>query len=278
MKNRFVIYRSATAAAVVAVAGGLLGRATAGEEAWTVVVTPATRSIPQTVGSLPDRVEETRRVPVVKGPLPMALSLEPTSAIQAPTRPPAAAVERFRVEASAASSSAPTSATPRSRTEILPPSTPEYDSKTSDPTTDLRPAQQYCLNIADAATDARLAWHKKTLAEMEKALSARIAALEAKRAEVEKWLVRRDDFLHKAQDSLVRIYSKMRPDAASAQLVALDEETAAAVLMQLDPRNASVILNEMDPAHAARLTAIISGAARLPNEHSAHRATEGRKS
>jgi flagellar motility protein MotE (MotC chaperone) len=55
----------------------------------------------------------------------------------------------------------------------------------------------------------------------------------------------------------------MRPDAAAAQLVAMDEETAAAVLTKLDPRNASAILNEMEATQAARLTATISGAANV---------------
>ena len=59
------------------------------------------------------------------------------------------------------------------------------------------------------------------------------------------------------------IYARMQPDAAAAQLVAMDEETAAAVLTKLDPRNASAILNEMDATQAARLTATISGAANV---------------
>ena len=52
---------------------------------------------------------------------------------------------------------------------------------------------------------------------------------------------------------MLRIYARMRPDAAALQLAALDEETAAAVLTKLEPRTASLILNEMDPAQAARL-------------------------
>ena len=45
----------------------------------------------------------------------------------------------------------------------------------------------------------------------------------------------------------------------------MDEETAAAVLLKLEPRTASLILNEMEPTQAARLTAIIGGAASAPD-------------
>jgi len=129
--------------------------------------------------------------------------------------------------------------------------------------TDARSAREYCVNIADAAADARLAWQKKTLADLEQEIAKRVELLEAKTAEYQRWLARRDEFSKKAQESVVTIYARMRPDAAAAQLVAMDEETAAAVLTKLDPRNASAILNEMDPAQAARLAGTISGAANV---------------
>jgi len=128
------------------------------------------------------------------------------------------------------------------------------------------PAQLYCANIADAAADARFAWQKRTLTEVQKEVEKSIARLEAKIAEYQKWLARRDEFSKKAEESLVNIYSRMRPDAAASQLVKLDEETAAALLLKLDPRIASTILNEIPPAQAARLAGTISGAARTPKE------------
>jgi flagellar motility protein MotE (MotC chaperone) len=124
-------------------------------------------------------------------------------------------------------------------------------------------ARQYCVNIANAAADARFAWQKKTLADTEQELEKRIALLEEKTAEFQKWVTRRDEFVKKARENLVLIYTRMRPDAAAMQLTAMDEETASAVLLKLDPRTASLILNEMEPAQAARLTAIIGGAARV---------------
>jgi flagellar motility protein MotE (MotC chaperone) len=128
---------------------------------------------------------------------------------------------------------------------------------------DARSPREYCVNIADAAADARLAWQKKTLADLEQEIAKRVELLEAKTAEYQRWLARRDEFSKKAQEIVVTIYSRMRPDAAAAQLVAMDEETAAAVLTKLDPRSASAILNEMDPAQAARLAGTISGAANV---------------
>jgi flagellar motility protein MotE (MotC chaperone) len=123
-------------------------------------------------------------------------------------------------------------------------------------------ARQYCVNIANAAADARFAWQKQVLAATEQELEKRIALLEAKTAELQKWVTRRDEFVKKARDNLVLIYARMRPDAAALQLTAMDEETASAVLLRLEPRVASLILNEMEPAQAARLTGIIGGAAR----------------
>lgn len=123
---------------------------------------------------------------------------------------------------------------------------------------------QYCTNIADTAAEARLAWQRQNLAEAERDLQQRTAELEAKTAEFQKWLARRDEFSRKAQEKIVNIYAKMRPDAAALQLQVLDDETAAAVLTKLDARVASAVMTEMEPAQAARLTAIISGAARVP--------------
>ncbi|MCL4765799.1 MAG: hypothetical protein KJZ80_06185 [Hyphomicrobiaceae bacterium] len=139
-------------------------------------------------------------------------------------------------------------------------------------------AQDYCISIADAAADARFAWQKQTLSEMEKELEGRIAVLEKRTAEYREWLARRDAFASKAQATLVRIYARMRPDAAASQLAAMDEETAAAVLTKLDPRNASAILNEMPPGPAVRLTTTIAGAAKVTPESGTAPATGGGKS
>lgn len=124
-------------------------------------------------------------------------------------------------------------------------------------------AEEYCANIANPAADARFAWQKKMLTDMEQEIAKRIQLLEEKTAEYQKWLARRDEFSRKANETVLRIYARMRPDAAAVQLAALDEETAASVLTKLEPRTASLILNEMEAAQAVRLTATISGAGKV---------------
>ena len=130
-------------------------------------------------------------------------------------------------------------------------------------TTKLQRPDDYCTSIATPAADARFAWQKKVLADLDQDIAKRIALLEEKTAEYKTWLARRDEFSQKANETLLRIYTRMKPDAAAAQLAEFDEETAAAVLTKLEPRVASLILNEVPAAKAARLTAVISGAAKI---------------
>jgi flagellar motility protein MotE (MotC chaperone) len=120
-------------------------------------------------------------------------------------------------------------------------------------------AAQYCRSIANPAADARYARQVDALTALGKDIDARIAALEKKRAEYEEWVARRQDFLSKADESVVAIYSQMRPDAASQQIAIMDAEAAAAILSKLSPRTASAILNEMDPTTAAHLTNVMAG-------------------
>ncbi len=145
----------------------------------------------------------------------------------------------------------------------LPPALPGSQMERVSKVTEAGPGQQYCINISDAAADARFAWQKKTLGEIEQELDRRIELLEKRTAEYRDWLERRDEFARKAQETLVQIFAKMRPDAAASQLVEMDEETAAAVLTKLNPRNASAILSEMPAAPAARLQMTIAGAGRV---------------
>jgi flagellar motility protein MotE (MotC chaperone) len=118
---------------------------------------------------------------------------------------------------------------------------------------------QFCKNIADAALDARVAWQQRELEAAEAKLRQRIAELEAKRSEYEQWLKLRDDFLKKAEESVVEIYSRMNPEAAALQIASMADESAAAVLAKLRVRNASAILDEMEPARAAHLADTLAG-------------------
>jgi len=128
-------------------------------------------------------------------------------------------------------------------------------------------ASLYCRNIANAAADARYARQAAALAALEKDVDDRLAKLEAKRAEVEDWIKKRQDFLDKADGAVVAIYSQMRPDAAAQQIAVMEPEAAAAILAKLSPRTASAILNEMSAPVAAQLTSVMAGmpsAAKVP--------------
>jgi flagellar motility protein MotE (MotC chaperone) len=122
---------------------------------------------------------------------------------------------------------------------------------------------QFCSNVADPAVDARLAWQLKELEKAEAKLRERIAEVEAKRAEYEKWMALRDEFLKKAEASMVEIYSRMRPEAAATHIAGMSDETAAAVLAKLSPKNSSAIFNEMDSARAAHLADLLGGMRRV---------------
>ncbi|MBV2144334.1 MotE family protein [Falsochrobactrum sp. TDYN1] len=120
----------------------------------------------------------------------------------------------------------------------------------------------FCGNIDDQAADARYSLQAKQLADLKIEVEKRMQALEEKRKEYEIWLKRRDEFVSKAQDSLVDIISKMKPDAAAAQMTLIGDEAAAALILKLNPRVSSVILNEMPPENAAKLARVIVGSQR----------------
>jgi flagellar motility protein MotE (MotC chaperone) len=124
---------------------------------------------------------------------------------------------------------------------------------------------RYCSNIAPAVGEARVAWQMKRLEELDGQIKNRIAELEAKEAEARDWVNKREDMLKKADDDIVAIYAKMRPEAAAAQLIVMEDGSAASILSKLNARVASTILNEMEAARAARLTDLISGKAKAAN-------------
>lgn len=118
--------------------------------------------------------------------------------------------------------------------------------------------REFCTNIADAARDQRYLLQKQELETLQKDVDERIKTLEARRAEYEDWLNRRNAFLKQAEGGLVEIYRKMKPDAAAAQLAELNPQIASAIVMKLPPRQSSTILGEMPADKAALLTRIIA--------------------
>jgi|SRR5579863_5001693 len=117
---------------------------------------------------------------------------------------------------------------------------------------------RFCANIAPVAEEARIAWQLKRLTDLEAQIKKRIAELDAKEAEARDWVGKREDMMKKADDEVVAIYAKMQPEAASAQLIVMDDQSAAAILSKLNPRAASAILNEMAAEKAAKLTDLMS--------------------
>ncbi len=122
--------------------------------------------------------------------------------------------------------------------------------------------ERFCSNIADAARDRRYALQARELEQLQIEVDKRIDLLEEKRAEYEKWLTRREEFLAQAEDGVVKIYASMKPDAAAERLSELNAQLAAGILMKLDSRRAGVIMNEMERKAAAALTGIMASAAR----------------
>lgn len=125
---------------------------------------------------------------------------------------------------------------------------------------ELSPAQQYCSNILDATSAAQIAQQTRNLEKAQKEIDDRVALLTAKADVLKKWMKLREDFAARATDSLVEIYSRMKSDAAAAQLAAMDEMTSAAIISKLPPKVSSPIMAEMEVAKAARLSAVIAGA------------------
>ena len=124
------------------------------------------------------------------------------------------------------------------------------------PTTD---AQRFCQNVAAAAADARFALQTRRLNELQDAIAKRVAALEAKEAEVKAVLDAHAEAKREAEGALLAIYAKMRPDAAASQIAALDDAVAAALLRGLNARQSSAILGAIPADRAVKLAAAIAG-------------------
>lgn len=122
--------------------------------------------------------------------------------------------------------------------------------------------EKFCGNIADAARDRRYALQTRELEVLKADIDQRVKQLEAKRAEYEKWMKLRQDFMDKATENVVAIYARMRADAAAERLAEMDPTLAAAIMLKLQVKQTGLIMNEMERATAAKLTGIMASAAR----------------
>lgn len=120
--------------------------------------------------------------------------------------------------------------------------------------------QEFCLDFADKAAEARTAWLEANLGKLRDDVTAKIGELEKKRLEVQGWVETQRAMLLAANQGLVDIYAKMDAEAAAVQLGQIDVRTAVSILRQLKPRDASAILTAMEPGKAALLVKAIAAA------------------
>jgi flagellar motility protein MotE (MotC chaperone) len=139
---------------------------------------------------------------------------------------------------------------------------PNADQKDSMPvaTTAQKPAApasapaDFCSNIADLAAETRAKVRADQVAALEADLRTRISELEAKRAEVQAWVEKQEEVRRRADEAVLAILGKMKPESAAAQIALMEDPMAAAVLMKLGAKSASAILNDMGASKAARIT------------------------
>ncbi len=118
----------------------------------------------------------------------------------------------------------------------------------------------YCLNISDLATETRHAILTKRLLVLEAQVDSKLDELAGQIEILKTWTKKREDFIAKANESLVQIFQSMRPDAAALQLTEVGTGMAAAIISKLEPKYSSAILTEMKPEDAAKIAMVLTKA------------------
>lgn len=104
------------------------------------------------------------------------------------------------------------------------------------------------------ARDADLAAMLPLMATAEQKLDAKVAALEAVKAEVRVLLGQVSEQEKAENDRLVAVYSAMRPREAARVFATLDDDVRLPVAAAMRPRSLAAIMAQMDPAAARTLT------------------------
>ena len=104
------------------------------------------------------------------------------------------------------------------------------------------------------ARDADLASMLPLLATAEQKLDAKVAALEAVKAEVRVLLGKVSEQEKAENDRLVAVYSAMRPREAARVFATLDDDVRLPVAAAMRPRSLAAIMAQMEPAAARSLT------------------------
>lgn len=118
----------------------------------------------------------------------------------------------------------------------------------------------YCYNISDSAVEARSAVLKEQLLTVETKVDEKLVLLELKTKELKSWMIKRESFVNKVNESVVKIFQAMRPDAAASQFAELGPVVAASIISQLPPKASSAILTEMSPVDAAEVAMVLTSA------------------
>jgi len=119
---------------------------------------------------------------------------------------------------------------------------------------------RYCAALGPSVVEARAAYQLRRLDELEAEARNQVEKLEIKERAARAWVTRREEMMKSATEDVVAIYAKMTPEAAAAQIAAMEEVMAAAVLAKLKPGVAGAILAEMQAEKAAKLSMLIAGA------------------
>jgi flagellar motility protein MotE (MotC chaperone) len=104
------------------------------------------------------------------------------------------------------------------------------------------------------ARDADMASMLPLMAAAEQKLDAKVAALEAVKAEVRTLLGQVTEQEKAENDRLVAVYSAMRPREAARVFATLDDDVRLPVAAAMRPRSLAAIMAQMDPAAARMLT------------------------
>lgn len=126
--------------------------------------------------------------------------------------------------------------------------------------------ERLCGNILDPVREQRYALQVAELQELQTKIQERIDLLEAKRAELEMWATKREEFAKQANATLVEVYAKMPASAAAERLETIDGGLSAALMMKLKPRNSAAILSEMNKEKAALITRIMAASAKTSTD------------
>lgn len=122
----------------------------------------------------------------------------------------------------------------------------------------IAPRSDYCANIAHPAAEARFAFQKKTLEDLQIVIEQKLIVIEEHRQFILAFEEKQRKQEVVAQKMVVDIFAKMKPDIAARQLEKVDFQTSVSILTQLNVRVASTILNEMQTDTAAAIASAMA--------------------